>query len=187
MKVKRFENLWLMGLILSAVMLGAIYILKIFLPHFVIEVAHVESIVQLGHYIDTHQWAWYLATFVISYFVYFFYCCACCSKNKLHTKEHLIIVITIIALFVIKNYMPMQYTAINLISMLVLPLIFGGIFKNTVVCFSVVNLLQTLTVEIRGLSFMIIDFNFATFLILTIDVYIIEVLLYFLFNYKKEI
>ena len=72
MKIKRFDNLWLMGLILCAVILVAVYVLKIFFPHFVIEVAQIESVTVVGHYIDTHKWAWYLASFVLSFFVYYF-------------------------------------------------------------------------------------------------------------------
>lgn len=48
------------------------------------------------------------------------------------------------------------------------------------------NFLQFLTLEIRGLNLKIADYNFATFLILMIDVYIFEFLLYFLFNFKQE-
>lgn len=186
MKVKRFDNLWLMGLILSAVMIGAIYLLKILCPHFVIEIAHNEQICAIGRYIDTHKWAWYLATFFISYFVYFFYCCACCSKKNLSIKENLIICATIIILFFIKEFLPAQYTQVNLITMVFFPFLFNGIFKNTVICYSFVNLLQTITLEIRGLSLMIIDYNFATFMILTIDAYILDILFYCLFNNRKE-
>lgn len=187
MKVKRFENLWLMGLILSAVMLGAIYILKIFLPHFVIEVAHVESIVQLGRYIDTHQWAYYVASSVLSFFTYYLICGACCEKKFLNKKETLMVIATVICMYVIKEFLPELYTTVNYISMILLPFLMMGKFKNTVIVFSCLNLLQAITLEIRGLSLMIIDFNYATLLILLIDVYILQTLLYFAFNYKKEI
>ena len=186
MKVKRFKNLWTMGLILSAVILGAIYLLKIFMPHFVIGVAHIDRIVEIGHYIDTHKWAWYLATFIITYISYYFICGASCGIKKLNLNQNLIIVLTIIILFLTKEFLVAQYTAFNFISMILLPLIFSGKFKNTVVVFSFVNLIQTITLEIRGLNLMIADYNYATFTILMIDVYILEALLYFLFNFEKE-
>lgn len=186
MKIKRFNNLWFMGLILSASILGVIYFLKICFPSFVIEVAQIDSITRIGHYIDTHKWAWYLATFIITFVSYYLICGASCGVKKLTAKQNLIIVITILILFLSREFLPAQYTALNFISMILLPLLFNGEFKNTVVVFSFVNFLQTITLEIRGLSLMIADFNFATFTILMIDVYILESLLYFLFNFKKE-
>ncbi len=187
MKIKRFNNLWLMGLILSASILGVIYFLKICFPQFVIEVAQIDSITRIGHYIDTHKWAWYVATFIITFVSYYLICGASCGIKKLNAKQNLIIAITIIILFLSREFLPAQYTALNFISMILLPLLFDGKFKNTVVVFSFVNFLQTITLEIRNLSLMIADFNFATFTILMIDVYILESLLYFLFNFEKEI
>lgn len=186
MKVKRFKNLWTMGLILSAVILGAIYLLKIFVPEFVIEVAHIESIVNIGHYIDTNKWAWYLVSSILSFFTYYLICCGCCEKKFLNNKETLIVVATVIIMYAIKEFLPSQYTACNFISMILLPLLMKGNFKNTVITFSALNLLQTITLEIRGLSLLIIDFNYATLIILMIDYYILQVLLYFTFNFEKE-
>ena len=187
MKIKRFDNLWLMGLILSGGILGVVYILKFFFPEFVIEVAQIDSIVDIGHYIDTHKWAWYLASVIISFVSSYFYCCACCGKYKLTIKETIIAFSSCIALLIIKELLPNQYTVLNLINMVLLPLIFNGSFKYTVICFSSLNLLQTITLEIRNLMTMVADYNFATLTILTIDYYILAVLLYLTFNYKKEI
>jgi hypothetical protein len=186
MKVKRFKNLWTMGLILCAVILVVIYIAKIFFPEMVVEIAQVESITKIGSYIDTHKWAWYLASGFLSFFAYYFYCCACIKKNKLNLNQILVIVSTIVILFIVKGLFPNQYTSINISSLVLLPFIMGGDFKATVVCFISTNFIQTITGEIRNIMSMVIDFNYATLIILMIDYYILEVLLYFLFNFKKE-
>ena len=183
MKVKKFKNLWLMGIILSAVFILTIYILKSCCPEFVVEVAQIESICRIGHYIDNNKWAWYTATFFISYLVYFLICCACAGRNGLTWKEHLIIAITIGILFLIKEFIPGLYTAANVSSLVLLPCIMRAKTKNLAIVFTSMNFLQFLTLEIRGLKLMIIDYNFATFLILIIDVYIFEFLLYFKFYY----
>lgn len=130
MKVKKFNNLWLMGVILSAVFILAIYIVKICFPEFVVEVAQVESVCRVGHYIDEHKWAWYLASGVISYLSYFLICCACCGRKNLNWKEHLIIAITIGVLFLIREYLPALYTAANVSSLVLLPCIMGAKNKN---------------------------------------------------------
>ena len=186
MKIKRFNNLWIMGLILSASILGIIYLLKIFFPQFVIEVAQIDSITRIGHYIDTHKWAWYVATIIISIFSYYFYCCACCKKRTINKFEFMIIISTIIVLLGIKILLPNLYTMTNLVSLIVIPFIMKADFKATTICFTASNILQILTLEIRNIAILVTDFNFATAMILMIDYYILEVLLYFYFNYEEK-
>ena len=175
-----------MGLILSAVILGVIYILKIFSPNFVIEVAEIDSIIRIGHYIDTHKWAWYLASGIVGFANYYFICCASCKKKTLNKNELLTIIITILVLFVIKEFIPMQYMSANISTMILLPYIMKADFKATTIVFVSTNFLQTITGEIRNIMAMVTDFNFATSLILTIDLYFLLTLLYCYFNYKKE-
>jgi hypothetical protein len=186
MKIKRFDNLWLMGVIISGAILGIIYLLKIFFPSFVIEVAHIESIVNIGHYIDQHKWAWYLASFSLSFFVCYFTFCACCRKKTLTVKETIITIACILILYAIKEFLPSQYTSLNISIMVFMPMLFKGDFKATSISFIVMNFMQTLTLEIRGLALMISDFNFATLIVLCIDSYIIVWLLYCYFNFNKE-
>lgn len=185
MKIKRFKNLWTMGLILSASILGLVYLLKIFFPEFVIEVAHTESIVTIGRYIDTHKWAWYLVSLAISFATCYLTCCASCKKKCLTNTETIILIATIVLIYLAREFTPSIYTTLNYCSMITLPLIFKGDFKATVICFCSVNFLQAITLEVRNINTMIADFNVATGLILLIDVYILQVLLYFLFNFKE--
>lgn len=186
MKIKRFNNLWLMGLILSATILGGVYLLKIFFPHFVIEVAQIDSITRIGHYIDTHKWAWYVASFALSFFVCYYTFCACCKKKRLTLKETIITIGAILLLYAIREVLPTHYTPLNYCIMILLPMLFKADFKATTICFVASTYLQALSLEIRGLSKMIINYNYATFLILCIDVYIMIWLLYCYFNFEKE-
>ena len=186
MKIKRFKNLWLMGLILSASILGVIYLLKLRFPQFVIEVAHIDSIVKIGHYIDTHKWAWYSASIILSFFVCYFTFCACCKKRNLTTKEIIITLSVILFLYVIKEFLPTQFTSLNISIMVFIPMLFKGDFKATSISFALMNFVQTITLDIRGLSLMISDFNFATLLVLMIDYYTLIILLYLYFNYKMD-
>lgn len=186
MKIKRFDNLWAMGLILCAVILVAIYVLKIFFPEFVIEIAKIESITKVGHYIDSNMWAWYLTNALLGFITYYLLVCAVCRKKYLNYKEISIICCAIIILELSKMYLPKQYTALNLSFLLLIPLIVKGDLKIATIWFVFTSIVQTFTLEIRNISLMVSDFNSATAIILTIDVYIIEVLLYLAFNFKKE-
>ena len=47
MKIKKFNNLWAMGLILCGVLLVAFYVAKIFFPEFIVGVAEEPAIVIL--------------------------------------------------------------------------------------------------------------------------------------------
>lgn len=185
MKIKKFNNLWTMGIILMGAMLLFVFALKFICPELVIEIAHIESIVKIGRYIDTHKWAWYIASGLLSFISYYLICCASCENKKLNAKENIILIVFIIIIYLVKEYLPKYYTTLNYISLIFLPFLFKGKFMNTVVVFSLTNILQAVTLEIRNISLMIIDFNYATLTILLIDVYILEVLLYFAFNYKK--
>lgn len=104
MKIKKFDNIWLMGIILASALILGIYILKIFFPNLVIETAQVDSITRIGHYIDTHKWAWYIASFFLSFFVCYFTFCACCRKKALTIKETVITIVAIILLYIVKNF-----------------------------------------------------------------------------------
>lgn len=184
MKVKRFSNLWLMGIILCFAILVAIYTFKIFFPTIVIEVAQIESITRIGHYIDTHTWAWYLASGVLGFINSYFYCCACKGRYYLFLKETIFVAITICLLLLCNWVLPKYYTTINFISMILLPFVLKCKYRNTVVCFTAINIVQMLTLEIRGLALMIINYNYATLMILMIDYYIFTILLYLLYNFK---
>ena len=186
MKVKKFGNLWTMGLILCAAILVLIYIAKIFFPKFVVEVAQVESITRIGHYIDTHKWAWYVSTTIMTFISYYLICCACCKKKYLDLKETIIVLATILILYVIQEFLPDQYTSANISSMILLPCIMKGDFKATTIVFVSTNFLQTITGSIRNISAMVGNYNYATFMILTIDYYILCALFYCLFNFEKE-
>lgn len=166
MKVKRFDNVWIMGLVLCGAILISLYVLKIFFPSFVVETAQNEKICLIGKYIDTHKWAWYLASFVLSFITYYLTCCACCRKTRLNIIELSEIAITIGLGYVVKRFLGAYYTALNYISMIALSCIMKAELKPTAIVFSSVNLVQVFTLEIRNIKTMIADYNFATLLII---------------------
>lgn len=175
-----------MGLILCGAILIFLYVLKIFFPSFVVETAQSEKICKIGKYIDTHKWAWYTASTILSFFSYYLICCACCRRSKLTIIEMLIIVATIGVGYLVKRFLPAYYSAINYISLIALPCIMKAKLRPTAIVFSSITLVQIFTLEIRNIKTMIADYNFATLLILLIDVYMFEALLYFAFTYKTN-
>lgn len=115
MKIKRFDNIWIMGLILSGTILVVLYVVKLLFPSFIIETAQNEKICLIGNYIDTHEWAWFLSSTVLSFVSYYFLCCACCRKTKLSLIELGIILVAIIIGYLIRKFLNASYyTAIIL-------------------------------------------------------------------------
>ena len=193
MKVKRFNNLWAMGLILFGAILIAFYVIKIFFPEFVVGVAQIPEVVAFGTYVDTHWWAYYLFTFVVSFVSGYFYCCACCRKPNLSKIEIGILVLEIIILFIIEKLLFEFYFNVNIVFMLLMPTIMcklnnsSGIkyLFSTITTFSIYSFAQIFSINIRDIGVCVINPNSATFTILVIDAYICLFLLYNFFNNKE--
>ena len=187
MEIKRFQNLWTMGLLLCGAILLILYLAKLIIPQWVIGVAHLPSIVAIGEYIDTHDWAWYLTSAVVSFVSYYLMCCACAGKTKLPLADVITILVVLCMLFVIRECSSQWYPVFNLFSTLLLPVVTKGSFKKSIVYFAILNTLQVVTLAIREINTMITSPNFATLFVLMIDVYIFQLLFYFYQNYKKEV
>ena len=194
MKVKKFKNLWTIGLIIWGSILGIFYLIKLIFPEFVVGVAQLDSIVKVGEYIDTHKWAYLLFTFFTSLFVYYFYCCACCRKKNLNLKELAVITLGNIVMILITEFLPQYFVSFNDISLFVLPMIICFMNKyehikyyySTAITFSLYTFSQFFSLEIRGISTLISYPNTATYTILLVDVYIWALLLYNYFNFKEK-
>lgn len=106
MKIKRFNNLWTMGLIILIGILITIYCVKIINPEFIVGVAETESIVKLGNYIDTHKWAYYLFTAITSFTMAYLYCGACCRKIKLKIRDLIVVISYVIVSLLIQLFIP---------------------------------------------------------------------------------
>ena len=191
-RIKRFNNLWTMGLILFCVILIVLYILKIFFPEFVIRIVEIPRIVKFGDYIDSHWWAYYLVNGAISYFTMFLYTCACCRIKALNVVECLLLFAITVLSYVIEKFLPNQLLAYNFCGYVVMPLIVAinrkikdyKIFYSTVISFIVTTVAQSLSLAIRDISNLITYPNTATFLILAIDGTILD-----LFNsdYRRDV
>lgn len=113
-------------------------------------------------------------------------CCCACRKKTLNWKELVIIAADIAFMYIVKAFLPKYYTAFNYISMILLPCIMRAKLLPTTITFVSLILVQTFTLEVRNIGLMITDCNFATLLILVIDVYMFQILLYLAMNYKRE-
>lgn len=193
MKVKRFNNLWAMGLILFGAILVAFYVAKIFFPEFIVGVAEIPSIVDFGNYVDSNLWAYYLFNFVTSMITMFFFCCACCRIKSLKLIEWVILGCLTILSYSISVYLPALSFAYNNVLYILVPLIIAilrkdnrsNIFYSTAICFVITSIAQAMSLTIRDISTLIAYPNTAVYFVLLIDLYIWNILLYLFYNYEK--
>lgn len=76
MKIKRFNNLWAMGLILFGAILVAFYLAKIFFPSFIIGIAETPRIVEIGTIIQSNKWYLHLFNIANGYLTGYILFCA---------------------------------------------------------------------------------------------------------------
>lgn len=170
---------------LVVVFLVALYALKIFFPEQFVMVIENEQFIKIGNYIDTHKWAYYIFGICTSFLTYWFYLCACCRKWKLNWKE-LIAVFLTIGCNIGLSFVDAQISSVfSLLSMLILPVVFKGDLKYTIIVFCTHYLAQALTLSIRNLPLFVQYMNILIATMLTFEMYIWLILFYVYANYKK--
>ena len=195
MKVKRFENLWTMGLILCGALLLLFYVAKIFFPEFIIGIAEIPSVVAFGNYVDSHKWAFYLYHGAVAFFGGYFYYGACSRTYKFNLKQILVMIgFVLIGLF-FQKFLPNLYSPYIYVMFVICAYIVSLLgdnanyktYKSTAICFTVDIMAQAISIEIRNIVIMANAVNSATMTILLIDAIIWRILLYLFFNQNKGV
>lgn len=194
MKIKRFENLWTMGVILFAIILATLYVAKLIFPSFVVSVAQTPRIVEIGNIIDSNLALSVSFNSLTSLVSLFLLICASCQVRTLPKKLLYFAFISIL----FSHFIQMYVAEISFVYNLCLPLVFvlahtfmvknydKTLVVSTCATFVINCFAQVVTLEIRDISTIVQYPNTATYSILIIDGYIWQVLLYFFFNNKKR-
>lgn len=193
-KIKRFKNLWTMGLILCGALLVTFYVIKIFFPQFIISIAETPRIVKIGTAIQSNKWYLHLFNIVVGYISGYIFCCACCRSYRLGWRGSLVLLASVIALRLVAEFIPQHYTTINYVNFVFTPFmvcvserkISAKTFISTAVCFTVDLTFQVLSMLVRNLPALSTNLNIVSVIILLIDGYIWRVMLYLFFNYKTK-
>lgn len=194
MKIKRFKNLWTMGLIIFGALLVGFYVLKIVCPQFIVGVAETPSIVRIGNFIDRNKVCFYIFHFIIGFFSTYIYSCACCRVKKLSIEQVIILLSFLILSMIFQEFLQEIYAPYNYVSLVIMPFLMSyrsgnassRTFSSTSICFSVDIMAQSLSLQIRNIVFMTTCVNSATMFVLLIDGMIWKMLLYLYYNQKGE-
>lgn len=193
MKVKRFNNLWTMGLIIFGALLIGFYALKIVCPRFIVGVAEIPRVVEFGNFVDGNLVAYYLFTIITSHIGGYIFTCACCRKKYLDKWDNIIILVMNIVPLVLYELLPMAYTPALYVCFIMMPTLVNIKNKsiqlsfNTILCYSIDQAFTSLSLAIRDISILVTYPNSATFTILLIDNWIWRGILYLFCNNKKEV
>lgn len=166
--------------------LVGLYVLKIFFPQEFLLVVENEKIVQIGNYIDSHKWAYYLFGVASSFFTYSVYCGAVCKKWILKWWHYLIILAVIGVNILLTKYDINLYTAFSIASFVVLPFIFKSDLKSVAICYSIHLFNQSLTLSIRDVGLYMKNMNSLTLNMVGLESFVWLLLLYTFFNYNKK-
>jgi hypothetical protein len=193
MKIKRFKNLWAMGLLLFGAILIAFYVAKILFPQFIIGIAETPQIVKIGNTIQSNKILLHLFNLITGYINGYIFTCACCRKYKLNLKDNLILLTSLVLLSIVLEFYPEHYNTINYISIILVPFLICFVnkelnqqtFTSTTICFCLDLAFQVFSILVRNLVLLTTQGNVVTMLVLILDMTIWRVILYLFFNYKN--
>ena len=172
-------------LALVVIFLVGLYILKIFIPDKFVMVIENEKLVEIGNYIDSHQWAYYLFGIVTSFITYWLYFCATIKKWYLNWWQILVVFAIIGGSIGLDFYNPVFAGVFTIVAMVIVPVIFKADGRYTLVVFGTHYLAQALTLEIRNLPIYLTSVNSMIFTLLTLEVYF-WLLLFYIYPHIKE-
>lgn len=170
------------------IFLVSFQIVKIFFGEwFAIRISN-ENILQIGAFIDEHEWLKQGLYVITSWFTYFCYLCACKQKWNLTIKEHLALIIVMAILVVLRKFFPIIGMNIDVVLMVFIPCCMKAEYKQVAIIFTVHSLGQLLLLNIRSLPLLLLGTDFVTQFILSMDAYLWLVLYYLYANkYKEEL
>lgn len=180
------KKVWTAMLVLTVVFLCFLYVAKIFFPQEFVMCIENERLIQIGNFIDNHRLIYYVFCAITSFITYYLYCGACCKKLKFNFKEILFIICTIVGIRLI-NFVDVNIaTHLNISSFIFIPAILKGDLKLTSITYLIHGLAQILSLSIRNLPMYLSTNNTVIIVLLSIDMYFWLLLLFIIFNYKKE-
>ena len=170
---------------LVMIFLCAFYVLKVFFPEQFVMVIENERLVMIGNYIDNHKWLYIIIACITNFITYWLYVCAVTRKWYLNWKE-LIAVLCIIALTQgLYELDPTLSSGVSIIAMICLPLISKARLSDVAIVFTFDYVSLTLSTLIRNLPALLINVNFVTIFLMTLESYFWLLLFYLYFNLKK--
>ena len=169
---------------LVVVFLLALYLLKFAFPEMFVIAVENKTFIEIGNYIDSHDWSYYLFGICTAFITYWFYFCAVFKKWYLNWIQALIVLGIVGASIGLSFVDPQLTTAFTICAMLLIPLIFKADMTYGAIVFSIHYLAQALTLSIREVNVMY--GNTLIFTLLTIECFFWLLLFYLIPHIKSK-
>lgn len=180
------KKVFISMLSLSVAFLIGMYVLKIFFPQEFMMSIQNDKIIAIGTFIDSHEWLYYLCCGITAFITYYLYCCACSGRLRLKWYECLYIVIAIVIVRLVSLFDVNLSTGLTYATFVVLPALTKGNIKVNALVYLIHIVSQCLSLTIRNLPLYLQSVNFITMFIFGIESYFWLLLMYIIFNYRKE-
>ena len=182
------KKLYISMLILVGVFLVLMYVLKIFFPQEFVMAIENKNIILIGEFIDNKEWLYTICCVITSSITYYLYICASSHRMKLNCYEIITIIIVSLGIRLVGLYIDSNLrTILSMCSFFILPAIMGADLKTLSIVYTVHSISQYLTLKIRDLPlFFTNNINFISGIFLTLECYLWLILMFIIFNYKKE-
>lgn len=178
------KNVLRTSIILVIILLVFQYILKIFFPQEFVFAISNSRIIAFGKYVDNHLWISIPLDIIFAFITYYLYLCAITYRLRPTKLQLLSIIACATSVQLVYWFLKDFILAINVCSFIVLACIFKANIKTFGIVFCIHMLSQSLSLSIRNLQ-ILINVNYASFLLLAIDCYFWLLLFYLYFNYEN--
>ena len=180
------KKVFISMLILTVSFLASLYVAKIFFPQEFVMAVQNERLLEIGNFIDSHKWSFYLFGICTSFLTYWLYLCAVCHKKVLGIKEVVAILVTIGLSIGLQFVDANLVTYVSIFSMIILPCMFNAKLRDVTIVYSVHGLAQILSLNIRSLPMYMIGIDSLSLFLMNLECFIWLILFYVIFNYKKK-
>lgn len=162
------------------------YILKIFCPEVFVITINSKPLTAIGNFIDRYSFVNAIFRMSTGFLTYWLYLCAVCRMKNLSWRLVLAIIIALLGGTAVEYFFPTLSPYFGILAMIIIPALFKAQMKDMAIVFCSHFMFQWLSLEIRGLSSMMVITYSLAFFIMTLECYFWLLLFYLLFNYYKK-
>lgn len=181
-------------IVLILAFLVACYVAKIFFPEQFVMSVESEALVTAGNFIDTHRWLYYIVQVGLGVLFDYLYFGAVCQRTKLHWSLWCVVGCYNLALGAVLAFASVDFlinatyiiTAISSCYMILVPLFYTNELEPLAITYCVNFVAQTLSLNIRGISYLMTNANTLTTLLMSFECYFWLLLLFLIFNFKPQ-
>ena len=173
-------------LVLCVVYMLGFYLLKYIFPEKFILYITDANILTLGKFIESNIIVTYITYFISGFLTFYLFTCASTGTFKIKLRELITIIICTIINILVTTFLPEFMAHISTCLMFICAYICNGKYKYSIISFTIHGIMSQLLFSIRGFETILINYNMATGLVLSLECFMWLVILSLIFNISKK-